>query len=163
RAGQTTFVRAGTYEESLGGSCSEAYNELSWNASGTSGAPITLSGYPGEERQGIVRTRVKLNGSWLRLRNLVVERNPPESPADTACKGHTNVGLDGDDDELSGLEVRNSNMSGILVGSGGVDRARIVGNWIHDNGTHTNLDHGVYWSSGTGGLLANNLIERSQA
>jgi hypothetical protein len=163
RAGQTTYVRAGSYEEQLGGSCGEAYNSLSWNASGTASAPITLSGYPGEERQVIVRTRMKLNGDWLRLVNLVVDRNHSYSPTDNACTGHTNVALYGDDDVLSGLEVRNSNMSGILVGSGGVDRAQIVGNWIHDNGTHTNLDHGVYWSSGTGGLLANNLIERSQA
>jgi Right handed beta helix region len=162
-AGQTAYVRAGTYEEALNGPCGEAYNSLSWNASGTAAAPITLSGYPGEERQVVVKTRLKLNGSWLRLRNLIVERNHSYSPTDSSCTGHTNVAVYGDDDEVSGLEVRHANMSGILVGSGGVDRVQIVGNWIHDNGTHTNLDHGVYWSSGTGGLLANNLIERSQA
>jgi parallel beta-helix repeat protein len=134
-----------------------------WNASGRSDAPITLSGYPGEERQVVVKTRLKLNGRWLRLSNLVVDRNHSYSDFDNACTGHTNIAVYGDDDELSGLEVRNSNMSGILLGSGGVDRARIVGNWLHDNGTHSNLDHGIYWSSGTGGTVANNLIERSQA
>jgi len=162
-AGQTAYVRAGTYEEALAGTCSEAYNSLSWNASGRSDAPITISGYPGEDRQVVVRTRLKLNGSWLRLRNLVVDTNRSLSSFDGACTGHTNIAIYGDDDELSGLEVRNSNMSGILLGSTGVDRAVIRENWIHDNGTHTNLDHGIYWSSGTGGVIANNLIERSQA
>jgi Right handed beta helix region/Protein of unknown function (DUF1565) len=162
-AGQTAYIRAGTYEEALGESCDDHYNTLIWSASGRSDAPITLSGYPGEERQVVVNTRLKLDGRWLRLRNLVVDRNHSYSSFDSACTGHTNVAVYGDDDELSGLEIRNSNMSGIQLGSGGVDRARIIGNWLHDNGTHTNRDHGIYWLSGSGGLIANNLIERSQA
>ncbi len=44
---------------------------------------------------------------------------------------------------------------------------RIVGNYIHDNGdrsdsSQANLDHGVYWSSGSG-VVANNVIENNFA
>jgi parallel beta-helix repeat protein len=36
-------------------------------------------------------------------------------------------------------------------------------NWIHDNGTHPEFDHGIYYGHGSGGLIANNLIEHNLA
>ena len=107
----------------------------------------------------MVKTKLRLTGNWLRLRNLVYDRNYAyASPVDLACTGEP-LHVLGDDIELRGLEVRNGNQSGIFLG--GADRATIEGNWIHDNGTHANADHGIYWSSGSGGTIANNVIERN--
>jgi hypothetical protein len=48
---------------------------------------------------------------------------------------------------------------------GGGDRVRILSNWIHDCGTHlvngVPQDHGVYYTGGNNGLIANNVIERA--
>ena len=54
-------------------------------------------------------------------------------------------------------------MSGIIVGPS--QKVRIVGNWIHDNGSDIvnsiPQDHGIYWSGRNSGLIANNVIERN--
>jgi parallel beta-helix repeat protein len=159
-AGQTVYLRAGTYAEGMGTSCTTSYNTVSFSNSGTSGAPITVAGYPGEESSVIVKTKLRLAGSWILLRDFVYDRNYAYSSADLACTGEP-LHLLGDDIVITGLEVRNNNMSGIFLG--GADRATIEGNWVHDNGTHYNADHGIYWSSGTGGTVANNVFERNYA
>lgn len=158
-AGKTAYVRAGTYREATDVPCGTSHNTLQWNRSGRPGAPITISGYPGEERRVVVRTKIKLNGSHLRLVNLVVARNSAFHPIDKGCTGDANVNVYGDDVEISDLEVRDSNNSGIYLKD--ADRAKILGNWIHDNGAHPTQDHGIYYGSGTGGVIANNVIERS--
>jgi parallel beta-helix repeat protein len=71
------------------------------------------------------------------------------------------VNVYGDDITLERLEIRNSNMSGIYLS--GADRVSIMGNRIRDNGTHAALDHGIYYGSGAGGTIANNLFERNRA
>jgi chitodextrinase len=161
RAGDTAYLRAGTYEEVTERSCDSSYNTLTWSVSGTSSAPITISGYPSEEHQAIVSTKLKLTGSYLRLTGLVLDRNHARSSFDLACTGEPNLNLYGDDIEVNALEIRNSNMSGIYLN--GADRTTITGNWIHDNGTHRGLDHGIYYGSGVGGMTANNVIERNFA
>jgi parallel beta-helix repeat protein len=161
RPGQTAFLRAGVYEEGLGTSCGSAYNALNWARSGTASAPITISGNPGERRRVIVRTAINMRGHHQRLLNLVVDRNSAYSSFDDECNGSLNVRVWGDHDEVRGVEIRNARMSGLYLS--GADHARILGNWIHDNGTHQNLDHGIYHSSGTDVLIANNVIERNYA
>ena len=159
--GQTAYLRAGVYSEATGGACGSSYNVLTWSRSGTASAPITISGYPGEKAQVLVQTKLKLTGSYLRLTDLVLDRNRAYSSFDNACTGEPNVNVYGDDVELNGLEIRNSNMSGIYLSA--ADRVAILRNWIHDNGTHPELDHGIYVSSSTSMVIANNLIERNLA
>lgn len=159
--GQTAYVRAGTYEEATATSCSTSFNVVTWSRSGTADAPITIRGYPGEEPSVIIRTKVRLTGSHIRLARLVVDRNRAYSSFDKACTGEPNVNIYGDDVEIFALEIRNSGMSGVYLS--GADRVRILRNWIHDNGTHARLDHGIYYGSGAGGVIANNIIERNLA
>jgi parallel beta-helix repeat protein len=159
--GQIAYLRAGTYVEATGGSCGSGYNTLVWSSSGNASAPIVISGYPGEESSVIVKTKLKLSGNWLVVRGLVVDRNTAYSSFDNACTGEPNVNVYGDDDVVQRLDIRNSNMSGIFLS--GADRVRIEGNAIHDNGQHAALDHGIYYGSGVGGTISNNLIERNKA
>jgi Right handed beta helix region len=72
--------------------------------------------------------------------------------------------------EIARSEVRNSAYhAGIyLEGDPTNFNARLIANYIHDNGDRTdpaqaNLDHGVYWGRGKGGLIVNNIIERNVA
>jgi parallel beta-helix repeat protein len=130
---------------------------LSWDASGTAGNRITIAGYPGSRRAVVVKTKLKLVGDWLTLRNLVVDRNSAYSVTDKACTGDPNVNVYGAHASLIGLEIRNSNMSGIYLS--GADRVSIAGNWIHDNGTHRGQDHGIYFGSGNGGSITDNIID----
>lgn len=160
-AGQTVYLRAGTYEENTSGPCDTSYNVVRFLRSGSSGAPITISGYPGEESQVIVKTKLRIAANWIRLQNFVYDRNHAyASPSDLACTGEE-LHVTGDDVTITGLEVRNGNKSGIFLRD--ADRVTIEGNWIHDNGTHYNADHGIYWSSGAGGMIANNIVEHNYA
>ena len=159
RPGETAYLRKGVYREEVDGPCNDDYNTVEWKRSGRRGAPITISGYPGEERRVVLKTEMKLSGNHVRLVRLVSGRNTALHAVDKACTGDANITVYGDDIELSGLEIRESNSSGIYLS--GADRARILGNWIHDNGNHPTQDHGIYFGSGTGGIVANNLIERT--
>jgi parallel beta-helix repeat protein len=154
-------LRAGTYAELTGGACDLSYNTIVWSRSGTATAPIVIQGYPGEEANVVVKTKLKLTGNYLRLAGLVVERNSALSSFDSACTGEPNVVVYGDDVALDGLDIRNSNMSGIYLS--GADRVSITGNRIRNNGTHDRLDHGIYYGSGVGGTIANNLFEGNRA
>jgi parallel beta-helix repeat protein len=160
-AGQTAFVRAGTYEEAKGGACNFDYNAIDWRRSGTSTAPITISGYPGEEKRVIVKTKLRLYGTYLRLTNLVADANTAYSSFDQVCNGGPNVNVWSSDVELLGLEIRNSRMSGLYLNK--ATDVSVRRNWIHHNGTHWNLDHGIYYESGDNGLIADNVIEGNYA
>jgi fibronectin type 3 domain-containing protein len=161
QAGQTAYLRAGTYEENTSGSCDASYNKLIWTRSGTSTSPITISGYPGEEKQVIVKTAVRLAGSYQRFANVVADRNYTYQTFDSACTGGPSVQLYGPHATLSGVEVRNSNASGVYAE--GAAYATVIGNWIHDNGSHWNKDHGVYWLNGPNSLLADNIVQNNYA
>jgi hypothetical protein len=159
KAGQTAYLRAGTYEEAIGGSCGSSYNTLSWKGSGSSSAPITILGYPGEEKQAIVKTRIQMEGSWLKLGNMVIEHNNAYDGDTAACLGSRAIGISGPDNEVSGLEIRNIGETGVLFHSGSL-RGKALRNYIHDVGReNTNQDHGFY-VQGSGHLIANNVVVR---
>lgn len=161
QAGQTALVRAGTYAEAKSGGCNSNYNTVNWDRSGTSTAPITISGYPGEQKEVIVKTKIRLYGRYLRLTNLVVDANAAYSSFDQVCNGGPNVNVWNRDVEVSGLEIRNSRMSGLYLHE--AVNVTVRRNWIHHNGTHWNLDHGIYFESGENGLVADNVIESNHA
>jgi hypothetical protein len=156
RPGETAFVRAGEYVERTAGPCRSSYNALDWTASGTSKAPITIAGYPGEEERVVVRTTINIRGSHVRLRNLVLERNTAYSSFDRRCTGSVNLAVYGSDVSLLDLQVRHAAMSGVFVD--GANRVTIGRSVIRTNGTHPNLDHGIYVSAATSLLVANNVI-----
>jgi Right handed beta helix region len=159
--GGTAYLRAGVYEEGADVPCSNDFNRINWERSGTPSAPITIAGYPGEQKQVIVKTQLTMRGSYLRLIGLVVEGNRSFSSADKSCTGSINVTVYGDGIQVVGVEIRGSRMSGIYAK--GADSLKILRCWIHDNGSHGNQDHGAYIGETTSLLIANSVFDHNQA
>jgi hypothetical protein len=67
--------------------------------------------------------------------------------------------------EISHNDLSGGTMSAIYVGDPGEPSSdvQILGNRISRNGTHWNLDHGIYVGTDTGGLIANNVIADNMA
>jgi hypothetical protein len=121
---------------------------------GTQAAPITIRGAAGD--RGVVQGRLKVTSKHIVVADLVFDgRDAPISDTDVYVAG-------GDDVWLVGNEIRNAPRSGVFAGDG-ADRITIVGNWIHDNGSSTSLDHGIYLAQGVGGLIEQNLIDHNRA
>ena len=143
RPGQRLLVRAGTYAE--------------WVVVARSGAPghrIVIEAYPGE--RPVITGRLKIEGDHVRVSGIRFEGGTPSNR-----RGVLIYVAGGDDVVVSRCEITGAALSGIYLE--GADGARIVHNRIHHNGTHDNLDHGIYWSSGEGGLVAGNVVSDNHA
>jgi hypothetical protein len=161
RPGDTVVLRSGSYGAL--GTTSQV------SLSGTSSAPITFMGYPGEAKPEI-KGYVRITGSHLRFSGVLFDgpTGPVLARNSSNPKGEevqVSV-MYGTDVEISRSEIRENGWhAGIFVYD--ATNVRVVGNYIHDNGdrsdsSQANLDHGVYWSSGSG-LVANNVIENNFA
>ena len=157
-AGDTVVFRSGTY----GAAGTRTY----FAASGTSTAPITLRGYPGEPRP-VILGMFRMTGNYQRVTGFVFDGptgnvGNTSTPTGEDCE----IWISGSNNELSYSEVRDSLWhAGIFLSS--AENVRIVGNYIHDNGDfndpgQVNQSHGIYWSSGSG-LIANNVIDHNVA
>ena len=138
RAGESVVVRNGVYPE--------------WVTASVSG--VSVRAYPGE--RPVMTGRVKVTGKNITLQGLVF-RGGTEANA-TQVLVYVS---DGDGLVLSGNEMSGAVMSAMFIEFS--DDLRIVGNWIHDNGSHSNLDHGIYLGSGSRAWIVNNVIERNFA
>jgi hypothetical protein len=141
RPGDTLLVAPGTY--------GRRGTRLRIDRDGTSDNRITVRGEPGASRPRILG-HVRIDGHHVRLDHLLIDgptgpllprtaANPRGEEVEVWVRGH--------DVELSDCEVRQSA-------------------W-HANGdpgqpSAANLDHGIYWDSGSG-LVANNLIDHNVA
>ena len=144
--GQTASVRGGTYWE-----------EATMSRSGQATAWITLRAYPGE--RPVVTGRLKITGSYFRVRGFRFRGSSLNATSALVyLSGATHV-------VLIRNKIASGQMSGIYIGdSGGLSRnVTIVRNYIHDNGTEANQDHGIYCDNLSGGLIANNIIVGNKA
>jgi len=141
KPGQTIVVTPGTYDE-----------DVTLARSGTPKAPVRLTA-AGSVRP-LLTGRLKVTASNAVVSGFSFEGRTPTNPKDVAVyiSGGRRV-------ELDRNEIRDAAQSGVFVGEGAIG-VRITRNWIHDNGL-TGLDHGIYFENGTGGVIANNLIERN--
>jgi hypothetical protein len=129
---------------------------------GTAARPITFSGTPGAQRPRILG-QLRLDGDHVHVRRVLLDG--PTGPVAGGGED-VKVWMRGDGSVLAGSEVRGSLWhAGVFVSDGrGI---RIEHNFIHHNGdfgdpSQSNLDHGVYWSSGSGTVVGNR-IERNYA
>jgi len=146
-AGQTVLLRGGVYPD---------WAELSH--SGRPRAAITIRSAPGE--RATLTGRLKLTGSYLAVSHLRFVGGTPANDRDVLVyvAGASHV-------EISHDELSRGAMSAVYVGDPGDPSSdvQILANRIHDNGSHWNLDHGIYFGTGTGGLIANNVITGNEA
>jgi hypothetical protein len=145
--GQTVFLKGGTYPD---------WAELSSN--GTPTAPITVRSAAGE--QATLTGRLKLTGSYLAASNLRFVGGTSANNRDVLLyvAGARHV-------EIAHDKFTGGTMSAIYVGDPGHPSrdVQIIANRIWRNGSHWNLDHGIYFGTGTGGLIANNIITGNKA
>ena len=130
---------------------------------GTSGSPITFTGPAGGEKPRILG-QLRLDGDHVHVRRVLVD-GPTGRVA--ATKGDNPGGEDvgvwmrGNGALLADSEIRDSLWhAGIFVSDG--QGMTIENNYIHDNGNfnepgQSNLDHGIYWSSGSGRVIGNRI------
>lgn len=150
-----------------GGSYGTSGEIISLEADGRSDAPISIVAYPGETPS--IAGHVAVYGDHRRLCGLVLDgaTGPVARPSSgNPDREQVKLLVSGDGFELSSSEVSGSRWhAGIYLS--GAEEARIVDNYIHDNGrfgdpSQANLDHGLYWSSGSG-LIEGNRFEDNYA
>ena len=142
RPGSTVFLRAGTYP----GWATAARD-------GTQGDPIVITAYPGE--RPTITGRLTVAGAWTTVSGL---RFVGGTPAD--AHGVLLYLSGADHASILRNELEHAAMSAMYVGDvgDGSDYVTIAGNHIHDNGTHHNLDHGIYFGTGAHGKIVDNVI-----
>jgi hypothetical protein len=160
RPGDVVVVRAGTY--GARGTVTRLTN------SGTGVAPITYVGDPAGSKP-VVLGQLRITGDNVKVSGFVFE-GPTGPIADGTASSRggedVQVWIMGDSVELARSEIRGNRWhAGLYLYQ--AEHARVVRNYIHDNGqfgdpAHANLDHGVYWDSGSG-VLANNVVEHNYA
>ena len=158
--GQTVVLRAGSY------GARGTVTRLA--RSGSPGAPISFVSEPGEPAPTILG-QVRVEGDHRRLCGLRFEGpTGPIANGTASSEGGEDVQLwiMGDQVELTRSEVLGNRWhAGVYLFR--AEQTRLIGNYIHDNGQFgrpamANLDHGIYFESGSG-LIADNLIEHNLA
>jgi hypothetical protein len=152
-AGQTGCLRAGTYSQGT----------LRFSKAGASGAPITLTSYPGETATVSGGTvYVPAGSDFVTVRDLKV---------DGAAKGAPTVQVMAYDTELSGNTITNQNSGescvilGSFAGFGDARRTRIAGNRLQDCGSPSNglHDHAIYVENSVGAEIVDNVFSHAAA
>jgi hypothetical protein len=130
---------------------------------GASDNPITFTGQEGGERARILG-QLRLDGDHVHVRRVLVDGpTGPVAASKDDNPGGEDVGvwIRGDGAVLADSEIRDSLWhAGIFVSDG--QGVTIEDNYIHDNGNfnepaQSNLDHGIYWSSGSGRVIGNRI------
>jgi Right handed beta helix region len=159
--GDTVVLRGGTY----GAPGVRTW----WTASGTSSAPVTIMADPAGPRPTI-KGYTTITGSDEHIYGLLFDGPtgqviPPTS--DDPGGEEVEIWSEAPGTVIAACEIRNSHWhAGIYLTH--ADNVQLIGNYIHDNGNFSdpaqaNLDHGIYWGDGNGGLIADNLIVHNVA
>jgi Right handed beta helix region len=145
QAGQTAYVRAGTYSQNL-----------TLTRAGSATAPFTVRNYPGElpvlqagsGQSDNMPLQLGNGGAYVRFQGLVFEGATGPSTTDVYAWGSAH------DIELSGCEIRGSQRQGFFS-EPSTSAIQIIGCSIHDNGGAgpAHLDHNLYLQ-GHGHLIA---------
>jgi hypothetical protein len=159
-AGDTVVLHAGTY--------GERGTFMRFARSGAPGAPITWRAAAGEARP-VLLGAIQVTGDDQTFERLVFDgpTGPVLTPTTTNPLGEeVQVAVYGDRVEIAHSEVRDCLWHAGIYLKDAYD-ARLIGNYVHDNGNfaraeQANLDHGIYFSRGSG-LIANNVIEHNLA
>jgi hypothetical protein len=124
--GDTVWLRAGRY----------VGDDFTTHLRGTAGARITFRQFPGE--RATIDGRLLARGAYLDFWGFeITQSNPLAKPEQQLLDGRTDYG------RYINLVLHDANTHGVNFWTPGVD-AELYGCIIYNNGTHENLDHGVY-------------------
>jgi hypothetical protein len=143
--GQTGCLRAGVFQ-----------GDVKVSKGGASGAPTTVTSFPGERAMVVGRFRVADSANFVTVANLDLDgRNQDNLPSPT---------INGDNVTFTGNDVTNHHTTiCFIVGSDSYGRARaatIERNHIHNCGQlpATNHHHGIYVEASDGARITDNWI-----
>jgi parallel beta-helix repeat protein len=160
--GQTVVLEPGTY--------GARGTRTNWTASGTATAPVVFIGDPTAGQRPTILGYNVLYGSHVQVWNMLFDgpTGSVDAPTSADPTGEdVMLWLTAPGIEIADSEIRNSLWhAGIYLTN--ADGDKLIGNYIHDNGnpndpSQANLDHGIYWDDGNGGLIADNLITHNVA
>lgn len=144
RAGDTVWVHAGTYRT----------GELVSYVGGSSSGQVVIRQYPGE--RAVIDGNLVIQGGYVSFWGLeVMTSNPVGS-------GKMGINVRAPNVKLINLVVHDAGMSGIGHWMESPN-SEVYGSIIYNNGTHANLDHGMYVQNSSGtktlrdNILFNNL------
>jgi len=134
--GDTAWLRGGVYRGSFRTALS-----------GTASAPIVFRQYPGE--RATIDGTLRADGAYLTFWGFEIMQTAPST---YGLQANTNFG------HFVNLIVHDAGNQGISFWTPG-ENAELYGCIIFNNGTHDNLDHGVYVHNETGTkVLADNVV-----
>jgi parallel beta-helix repeat protein len=131
--------------------------------SGQAGSPITFIGRAGAAAPRILG-QLRIEGEYIEVHHVLLDGptgRVAATSADNPGGEDVKLWIRGDHAVLAGSEVRGSQWhAGVFVSD--ADDVRIADNDIHDNGdvgneAQSNLDHGIYWASGSGEIVGNQI------
>ncbi|HET9985615.1 MAG TPA: Ig-like domain-containing protein [Longimicrobiales bacterium] len=142
--GDTVWVRGGTYR-------GQFVNYLN----GTSSSPIVVRQYPGE--RATIDGNLVVYGSNTVFWGLEVMSSNPVSTSSMGINSRS------PGSRFINMVVHDNGMSGFGVWSE-APNAEVYGSIIYNNGTHNNLDHGIYAQNNTGSKrIADNIVFNQMA
>ncbi len=153
--GSTVVLAAGTY--------GRPGTIIRLDRDGASENPITFTGAAGGERPRILG-QLRIDGDYVHVRRVLVDGptgRVAASKGDNPGGEDVGVWMSGNGALLADSEIRDSLWhAGIFVSDG--RGMTIENNHIHDNGNfnepgQSNLDHGIYWASGSGRVIGNRI------
>jgi hypothetical protein len=136
--GDTIWVRSGTYTGDLRG-----------GVSGVSGKPVVVRQYPNE--RATIDGTLRMDGHDVIVWGLEIMRSAPSG----AMPG---LQARGARQKFVNMVIHDAAQQGITFWDEAID-SEVYGNIVYNNGTHENLDHGVYIHNNTGTkLVADNVF-----
>ena len=148
-AGDTGCLRGGTYAE-----------DVTVDHSGSAGAPITITSYPGERAKLVGRLWITKRGDFVTISNLDINGTKAMGTNQDTLPSPT---VNGANDTFTGNDVTNDHTTicfAIGGPAGDASKTVIDGNRIHNCGVlpAANHDHGIYVVTSTDAEIVNNVI-----
>ena len=131
--GDTVWIRVGTYPGSFRTSLQ-----------GTATAPILFRQYPGE--RATIDGSLRADGAYLTFWGFEIKQSDPTGPAGSyLLQAYTENG------RFINLVLHDAGISGVSMSADAGSGVELYGCIIYNNGTHENIDHGIYAHNATTG------------
>ncbi|HMH82110.1 MAG TPA: right-handed parallel beta-helix repeat-containing protein [Gemmatimonadales bacterium] len=131
--GDTIWLRGGVYR---------GYFRTKLN--GTAGARIIVRQYPGE--RATIDGTLRAEGSYLTFWGFEIMQSNPDSVNSYVLQAYTTDG------RFTNLVLHDAGISGVSMSTTSGAGVELYGCIIYNNGTHENLDHGIYAHNTTAAL-----------